>query len=133
MQLINPKTDEEVPLDSMQSLQGVDAFIFVYDVTDNDTFVQFSYWLEVNLSSHISFAFRTDLSHQRSKLRTKLPGILAANRVDDKSAREVSTEKGKALADQFRLGFFEVSAKTGENVRPSIEALLASVATSKSI
>lgn len=62
-----------------------------------------------------------------------MPGILAANRVDDKSAREVSTEKGRALADQFRLGFFEVSAKTGENVRSSIEALLASVATSKSI
>lgn len=52
VQLVNPKTDEEVPLDNMPSLQGVDAFIFVYDVTDNDTFVQFSYWLEVYFSSN---------------------------------------------------------------------------------
>jgi len=43
-------TDEEQPLDSLDALkQTVNGLIFVFDVTDNDSFMQFSFWLEVRI------------------------------------------------------------------------------------
>ena len=43
-------------------------------------------------------------------------GFLVGTKNDLTEAKAVSTEEGQALADTFGLGFFEVSAKTSENV-----------------
>lgn len=50
--------------------------------------------------------------------------ILVGTRLDESSSREVSIEKGKAFADRMKIPFFEVSAKTGENVRKALETLV---------
>jgi GTPase SAR1 family protein len=43
--------------------------------------------------------------------------ILVANKCDMEDERVVSTERGKQLADQLGLDFFETSAKENVNVR----------------
>ena len=42
--------------------------------------------------------------------------ILIGNKIDLENERQVSTEEGKALAEQYNLSFFETSAKSGYNV-----------------
>lgn len=39
------------------------------------------------------------------------------NKTDLESERKVSYDDGKRLADSFGINFFEVSAKSGENVQ----------------
>ena len=42
--------------------------------------------------------------------------VLVGNKTDLESERKVSYEDGKRLAENFGISFFEVSAKSGENV-----------------
>lgn len=43
--------------------------------------------------------------------------VLVGNKTDLESERKVSYEDGKRLAENFGISFFEVSAKSGENVQ----------------
>jgi GTPase SAR1 family protein len=50
-----------------------------------------------------------------------IPIVIAANKSDLKSAdRQIKKSDGEALADQYDAGFFETSAKTGDNVQELI-------------
>lgn len=50
--------------------------------------------------------------------------ILVGNKCDCESERVVSTERGKQLADQLGLEFFETSAKENINVKAVFERLV---------
>ena len=50
--------------------------------------------------------------------------ILVGNKCDMEDERVVSTERGKQLADQLRLEFFESSAKENINVKIVFERLV---------
>lgn len=50
--------------------------------------------------------------------------ILVGNKCDMEDERVVSTERGKQLADQLRLEFFESSAKENINVKAVFERLV---------
>ena len=45
------------------------------------------------------------------------PMILVGNKIDLEQAREIETEKGKSLAEENGIEFFEVSSKEGMNVQ----------------
>ena len=50
--------------------------------------------------------------------------MLVGNKCDMEDERVVSTERGKQLADQLRLEFFESSAKENINVKTVFERLV---------
>eukprot|EP00929_Paragymnodinium_shiwhaense_P037556 TRINITY_DN19993_c0_g1_i1.p1 TRINITY_DN19993_c0_g1~~TRINITY_DN19993_c0_g1_i1.p1 ORF type:complete len:212 (-),score=41.48 TRINITY_DN19993_c0_g1_i1:158-793(-) len=78
----------------------------VYDITDRDTFVNVSYWVE-QLSQHGPDG---------------VPRILVGNKadLDDEGLRKVSKSEGEELAKKHGLAFFETSAKTGQGVEDAL-------------
>lgn len=85
---------------------SVGAFI-VYDITNRDSFINVRHWL-------------TDV---RSSDRSDIVCILIGNK-SDLNNREVSTEEGQKLADDYNMTFFETSAKTGEGVEAAMISCL---------
>ena len=75
------------------------GIILVYDCTDQQTFNNISNWLK-QIDQHAN---------------SNVAKVLVANKCD-RTDKIIETEKGRALADQHGLMFFETSAKTGHNV-----------------
>ena len=71
----------------------------LYDVCNRDTFDHVSFWMS-----------QIDKYAEAGVVR-----MLVGNKCDS-SARVVSTEEGKALADQYNIDFIEVSAKDDVNI-----------------
>jgi len=53
-----------------------------------------------------------------------VPIMLVANKKDESSKREVSTELGSKLAGKWGTGFIETSAKQNENITELFQQLL---------
>lgn len=78
--------------------RGAMGIILVYDITDMRSLQNIRNWMrniEANAEEHVD-------------------KVLVGNKSDMESEREVDTEQGQALADQYGIPFFETSAK--ENV-----------------
>lgn len=81
----------------------------VYDVTDRASFLALPTWFrELETFSTNTTAVR----------------IVVGNKVDEESARAVSTSEGKAFAANNNCAFLETSAKWGENVQGAFEQLV---------
>ncbi|XP_028777145.1 ras-related protein RABE1c [Neltuma alba] len=81
--------------------RGAMGILLVYDVTDETSFNNIRNWI-VNIEQHAS---------------DNVNKILVGNKADmDESKRVVPTSRGKALADEYGIRFFETSAKTNLNV-----------------
>ena len=76
------------------------GIILVYDCTEEQTFNNIQNWLK-QIDQHAS---------------SNVAKVLVANKCD-RSDKCVESERGKALATQHGLQFFETSAKTGQNVQ----------------
>ena len=74
------------------------AVILVYDVTNESSFIAIKDWIEIIKNSE-----------------NKAIIALVAQKCDLKE-RVISEEKGKELANELGVEFFEVSAKTGDNI-----------------
>ena len=74
------------------------AVILVYDVTNEDSFTAIKDWIEIIKNNE-----------------NKAIIALVAQKCDLQD-RIISEEKGKELANELGVEFFEVSAKTGENI-----------------
>ena len=74
------------------------AVILVYDVTNEDSFTAINDWIEIIKNNE-----------------NKAIIVLVAQKCDLEE-RVISEEKGKELANELGVEFFEVSAKTGENI-----------------
>lgn len=87
---------------------GAHGIILVYDVSDKDetSFNNVRYWME-NIRKHAS---------------PHCAKLLLGNKVDMKG-RKVTTERGQAVADEYGVGFFETSAKSGLNVTESFHSI----------
>ena len=77
-----------------------DGVLLLYDVTNRTSFDNLHRWIR-------------DI--KESKLHNK-EIFLLANKIDA-GGREVSAKEGKCFANSFGMKYFEVSARTGENVR----------------
>jgi len=82
-----------------------DAFVLVYDITSRDSFEKCQMRLE------------------SAKRRGNVKGmfVLMGNKSDLERERQVSFEEGRSLAEEYGSKFFEISAKTGENVNYTIK------------
>ena len=74
------------------------AVILVYDVTNESSFIAIKDWIEIIKNSE-----------------NKAIIALVAQKWDLQD-RVISEEKGKELANELGVEFFEVSAKTGDNI-----------------
>ena len=78
-----------------QYYQGADAVVFVYDITDPQTFKNVTeVWLR-----------------ERNQYLPSDMAILAlvGNKLDQESSRKVSTEEGSVLAEREKMAFVELS------------------------
>lgn len=89
-----------------QRAQGV---IFVYDVTNAETFNEVNYWLD----------------EQQRHGEQAVERILVGNKADlvEERGRAVSREEGEQLAKRHKMRFLETSAKTGVNVDEAFNTL----------
>lgn len=86
--------------------KGSQGIFIVYDVTDRDSFINVKKWI-ANIEQ---FA---DLH---------IAKILIGNK-SDLQERVVSKEEGQKLANEYKIQFFETSAKTGDNVDKAFDTL----------
>ena len=91
------------------TIRNAMGILFVYDITDIETFKQINYWFdEVNKVVNIKF----------------FPSVLVGNKLDCEEKREVSKEKGYELALKYKISFYETSAKTGISVDDAFNDLI---------
>jgi small GTP-binding protein len=88
--------------------QGANAVIVVYDITRPASFLVVPEFLQ----------------DMEEFLQRKIPIIILGNKLDLKEMRRVEQENGEKLKETTNaLGFFETSAKTGENVEQSFKII----------
>lgn len=87
--------------------RGAMGIIYVYDVTDMVSFKRIEHWI----------------ADVRAHECIPLGCMILGNKIDKNGERQVTTEQGRALAEKNGCLFYEVSAKTGENVEPAFQQL----------
>jgi len=87
--------------------RGAHGVLFVYDVTDKDTFDNLPRWL-------------AEVDKLASRNICKL---VVGNKADLASNRTVSQDTAFAFCKELRLPYMETSAKTAENVEPAFVAM----------
>ena len=88
--------------------KGAHGIILIYDVTNQLSFDNVSNWI----------------NQIKEEASDKVTIFLVGNKIDDVENRKIQTESGKTLAENFQLQFYETSAKTGENVEKTFQALV---------
>ena len=85
----------------------IDAIIFMYDVTNESSLNSMEKkWINV-----VSEVVKYDC-----------PKFLIGTKIDLK--RSVNEEEGKKLADKYKMDYFEVSSKSGEEVNETMESII---------
>jgi len=87
-----------------RSAMGV---LLVYDVTDDKSFANIKNWIR-NIEQHAS---------------ENINKVLVGNKCDLGDKRIIDTARGKSLADEFKIPFFETSAKNSINVEEAFISL----------
>lgn len=81
-------------------LKNCNGFIYVYDISDKDSFSEIPNWMELSKANNNNATF----------------SFLVGNKSDKVDSRQVSTEEGEEFAKKNNFAFFETSAKTEVNV-----------------
>lgn len=87
--------------------RGAMGILLVYDVTDEKSFNNIRNWF-ANVEQHASEGVNK---------------LLIGNKCDWEEKRAVSTEQGKALANELGIPFIEASAKANINVEEAFVSL----------
>mmetsp|Transcript_17271 Transcript_17271/g.21268 ORF Transcript_17271/g.21268 Transcript_17271/m.21268 type:complete len:251 (-) Transcript_17271:36-788(-) len=88
--------------------RGAVGALVVYDITDRETFENLKRWL----------------SEVQGNADSSIKLMLVGNKCDLTDQRTVTTEEGKAFAEQHGLAFLEASAKSGETVNEAFEKVI---------
>lgn len=99
MQLWDTVGQERLRTFTKSFYKAASAIILVYDCTDRHSFENINQWMR-EIDTHAT----------KDVLK-----ILVANKID-KENREITSEEGSELAEQYGIAFYETSAMTGENV-----------------
>jgi small GTP-binding protein len=87
---------------SVNVIKNVEGLILTYSIINRESFQNMDSWLQkLNDASDLS----------------KKPVIIVGNKIDLEEKRQVTTEEGEEFAKNHGYNFFEVSAKTGKNVK----------------
>ena len=96
--------------------KGAHALIFMYDVTDQNSFKNLINWIK-----------QVEAHGEKNLVK-----VLVGNNCD-KLDRVVTEEEGKQLAEDFSIGFFETSPKTDKNVSEVFYYLIDEILKAKGI
>jgi GTPase KRas protein len=96
--------------------RNCEGFIIVYSITDARSF------------SHLDKCYG---EIPLDKLGRTPPLVLVGTRCDREDARQVSMSSGRDKAKEWNCPFFEVSAKTSENVHETFDAVVRAVRSSR--
>lgn len=88
--------------------RSASALLLVYAIDDIISFQHITSWI----------------NSVREHCNSNIPIVLIGNKLDLNSKRIVTTEMGKALADELKIPFFEVSAKNSINVIEAFNHLI---------
>ena len=88
--------------------KGAHGIILIYDVTNQLSFDNVSNWI----------------NQIKEEASDKVTIFLVGNKIDDEKNRKVNTEEGEKLAQDFKLKFYETSAKIGTNVEATFKSLV---------
>ena len=91
--------------------KGAHGIILIYDVTTRKTFDNVRKWIDII----------------KEEVSDKVSVILVGNKIDNNDNRKVTTEEGQEIANEFKLPFYETSAKTGENIDKAFNDLITRV------
>ena len=91
--------------------KGAQAVILVYDCTNSTSFTNLSHWMTES---------------ERCAAETANI-ILLANKRDLNDSIAVTKDQGQQFANEFGIPFYEVSAKTGENVDKFFEDIISQI------
>ena len=90
------------------------GIIFVYDITSNQSFKNIKKWID-EISNTIDI--------------NEIPLLFLGNKIDLQKERDVETEEGEKLANEYKGLFFETSAKNNENIDIAFNALIEKIYT----
>ena len=88
--------------------KGADGIILIYDITNEESFNNVKHWI----------------NSIKEEAPDKVVIILVGNKVDDEENRKIKKENGEKISQEFKLPFFECSAKADINVNSAFEALI---------
>ena len=86
---------------SRNMIKNADGFIVIYDITNTSSFDSIPEWIQ----------------NIRDQKGDDCPITLAGNKIDIENQRKITEEEGKKLANQYGIGFFEISSKSNINVQ----------------
>ena len=101
---------------AFQYLNNTNGIIFVYDITNRESFNQLRNWIK-NVKNKINL--------------DEIPFIIFGNKLDLSEKRMVDSEEGKTLADKLSCSFYETSAKNGTNVDKAFDDIINKVYENK--
>jgi len=91
--------------------RGAMGILLIYDTTDEQSFQNIRNWIR-NIEQHAA---------------DNVDKILVGNKCDMISDKVVETSRGKALAEEYGIEFFETSAKTNVNVAEAFTCITKNV------
>lgn len=92
-----------------QYMRSGEGFVIIYSITDRQSFREVS---------------QAKKQIERLRRSEDIPMVLVANKTDLESKREVTTEEGQALAQEFDCPFFETSAALRQFVDDVFHSLI---------
>ncbi len=93
--------------------KGAKGILLIFDVTDKETFTHVRDWIE--------------RIHEESPEGITI--CLVGNKIDMNESRVISNEEGKKIADEFKIPYFETSAKSNIGVEEVFTHLVKEVDT----
>ena len=88
--------------------KGANGIILIYSVIDNNSLNNVKKWME----------------SIKAQVPDDVAVILVGNKKDDEEMRQVTAEQGEDMAENYKLPFFECSAKTGDNLDAAFDKLV---------
>ncbi|CAL8073157.1 unnamed protein product [Calicophoron daubneyi] len=111
LQITDTTGSHQFPAMQRLSISKGHAFILIYSITNKTSFEELQ-------------PLYNELATIKNEELPKVPVMLVGNKSDEEESREVSTNLGKALAQKWKCGFMETSAKTNQNVKELFQELL---------
>lgn len=102
---------------SKNYFHGVHVLIFMYDVTSYDTFTELKFWIKES-----GWGCDGASGLYTSKYSKHCLAYIIGNKIDMKS-RQVPFEEAQEYAKGLEMGYIEMSAKSGENVKEGFDSI----------
>jgi small GTP-binding protein len=97
--------------------RGAHVIFLVYDVTDGKSFTDVNTWITA-INQHAPRDVVT---------------VLIGNKTDLINEKVISTQQGKFLADEYKMEFYETSAKSSETINQIFEHVASTVVKTLSV